>query len=562
MKSAWNNRPWLGMKTIGLATLAAGILLMGQSLSAQQPGTRAVRLSDVDGQVQLSQGNTVLADRAPVNTPLFEGTRITTAEDGRAEVQFEDGSVARLAPNSSMTLTVLRQQGNVNDTAVELDSGLGYFELQGNSASGQMRVQFGSSSVTSSGFTVVRVDLDNLPGELAVFSGNAHLDGSNSMAVDLHGGESVRLSPADAGKYTLSENIEPNSWDAWNSDRDQALTAQQADRTQASNTQPNSDNPAWSDLDANGNWYDVPGQGYVWSPYEAMNGGWDPYGCGSWTWNPAFSYMWASCEPWGYLPYQFGMWNYYPGFGWGWMPGGGMPWWGYGGGGAWSANVGAAPLNYSAPIRPRGGPVRPVGGAPVRSGAYEPHPVISVNRLRENMQGGPIRVRNTPATIAGTTVQPVRPIAPRPMYNGMFGGGSRIAAPAGVNGRTAAGVHYGMYPAAPASGRAGATWNAAPRAYGGPTRSQGNYGGYYGGRPSAPSYGGAPAGRPSGGSYGGGSHGGGGYSGGGGSHGGGGFSGGGGGGFSGGGGGGFSGGGGGGHMGGGGGAPSGGGGHR
>jgi len=110
------------------------------------------------------------------------------------------------------------------------------------------------------------------------FSGNAHLEGGNSLALDLHGGESVNLNGIDQGNYALSEAIEPDSWDAWNSDRDQALTSQEAVRTQATTSAPNSNNPAWSDLDANGNWYNVQGQGYVWSPYEGESAGWDPYG--------------------------------------------------------------------------------------------------------------------------------------------------------------------------------------------------------------------------------------------------------------------------------------------
>jgi hypothetical protein len=72
--------------------------------------------------------------------------------------------------------------------------------------------------------------MDTPPGGLAVFSGNVHLQVANSSAgptvsVDLHGGESITLNAADPSQYNLAESIEPNSWDAWNSDRDQALTS-------------------------------------------------------------------------------------------------------------------------------------------------------------------------------------------------------------------------------------------------------------------------------------------------------------------------------------------------
>jgi hypothetical protein len=83
----------------------------------------------------------------------------------------------------------------------------------------------------------------------------------------------------------------------------------------ANNFVNESPSPAWNDLDANGNWYDVPGQGYIWSPYQASSPGWDPYGCGHFVYTPRYGYIWVSCENWGYLPYSCGMWNYYDSFG-------------------------------------------------------------------------------------------------------------------------------------------------------------------------------------------------------------------------------------------------------
>jgi hypothetical protein len=493
-------KKWFGSVAgaCGLGLAAAALIAVPGSMAQDAgPAARAVRLSNVEGQVQLSQGNTVLAAQALVNTPLFEGTRISTSDDGRAEIQFEDGSIARVSPSSSMTLRELRQQGNSTDTLLGLDSGLGYFELQGDTPTDHIRVQFGGDTVTTSGFSVLRINLDNPPGEVAVFSGNAHLEGGNTIALDLHGGESVKLNEADPGNYALSEAIEPDSWDAWNSDRDQSLTTQEADRTAATNSVPNSNNPAWSDLDSNGNWYNVPGQGYVWSPYEAQNSGWDPYGCGSWVSTPAFGYAWVSCEPWGFMPYASGIWSYYDGFGWGWAPGGGGPWWG---GGGWALNIGNAPFRYHPPDRPRGRPIKPIGGdGPIRAGGrYEPNPVIAVNRLHDTVGGPPIRVRGGPVNFAGNTVQPLRPVASRPNYPAGFTGGSRTEFNrTGSNSGTAGGVRYGYIqsPNAGVYGRQGTQGNGnlAPRPSGGPARAPAYYGGYSG-RPAAPSGGGA---RPS-----------------------------------------------------------------
>jgi len=279
-----NHRQLMGRRlSAGLLGLAA-FVLGAQGLTTPMladdatPAARAVRLSSVDGQVQLSQGKQVVAASAVANTPLFEGTTVTTAEDGRAEIQFEDGSVARLSPNSALTLTSLRGAGASGEAEITLEGGLGYFELQGGGLAGPIKIAFSDSVATASGFSVLRVNLDTPPGELAVFSGNAHLERGTAVTVDLHGGESVVLNGNDVSRYTLNEAIEPDSWDSWNSDRDQVLTSESAAKTGATKDYADSGNPAWNDLDSNGNWYNVPGQGNIWSPYEAGNPGWDPYG--------------------------------------------------------------------------------------------------------------------------------------------------------------------------------------------------------------------------------------------------------------------------------------------
>jgi hypothetical protein len=426
-------RPAAGV--LGLALFLAGT----DALNAQQqpdPNVRAARLSFVEGDVQLSQGNQIIADPALANTPVFEGTEITAKDDGKAELQFDDGSVVRISPNSSLKVAALRQDGGASKAELLLQTGLAYFELQGDTSASGMVVHFGESAVTASGFTVLRISLDNPPGELAVFSGNVHLDRGNTLSLDLRGGESLALNATDPNLYNLAETIEPDSWDAWNADRDQELSSQGAARTAASGSAPNSNNPAWGDLDANGNWYNVPGQGYVWSPAEAASGSWDPYGCGNWVWTPQFGYIWVSCEQWGYLPYSSGYWNYYDAFGWGWTPGYGYPWWVTGG---WGWNIGNRPVRYQPPHRPHGTPVHP--GEPIRHGGfYQPNPVIAVNRIPSSPSVNPAHVVGRPMTVAGNTIEPLKPLSPRPTYNPSAASGFRGSNPGygnpGTGGRT------------------------------------------------------------------------------------------------------------------------------
>lgn len=412
-----------GKWAVGLRWSVAGIVALAgfwpAAGRAQQSGqTHAVRLSSVDGQVQLSMGGQLMTDHAVANVPVFEGTRIVTADDGRAELQFDDGSIARIPPDSSLTLARLGSDGSAQ---LVLDSGMGYFELEGNQG-GAFQVDFDDSVVTADGFTVMRVKLDQPPGELAVFSGNAHLDeASGTVQVAVRGGESVTLNATDPTLYNLAESIDPDSWDAWNFDRDQALSSAAAAPTQATEGMPDSNNPAWGDLNANGAWYNTPDQGYVWSPYEASDAGWDPYGDGYWMDEPNSGYMWVSGEPWGYLPYQCGVWNYYNTFGWGWSPGMCQTWWG----GGWGLNIGYAPTWYRRPVRPgpvHPGPPRPRNPRPLQAGnggqaPLGPRPIISVNRRMPAMSAVlPQRAPGTPVMLGGSYVEPLHPGAVRARY--------------------------------------------------------------------------------------------------------------------------------------------------
>ena len=431
---------------IGLVTVAAICLLSPLTLraatdddlpaDAQPPANaRAVRLSSVEGQVRLAQDGQVIADPAYNNLPVFEGSQITTGEDGRAEIQLEDGSLVRLSPNSAVTFPKMKLEGTSTHTEVVLNGGLAYFELQPSIAEHSLRVNYGPASFVATGFSVVRIQMDKQPGSLAVFSGNVHLERGDALQLDIHGGESLSLSSTDQTRYDLAESIQQDSWDSWNADRDQLLNTQADARTAA--TGPNSNAPGMSDLDANGNWYDVPGSGYVWSPYDAQLQGasFDPYGYGRWVNYPGYGYLWNSGYNWGYAPFQCGLWNYYDNFGWGWAPGGGCnPWWGqgfygagyYGGGGGWGYRLGNYPPGYHPPRRPLPGPIHPRPG---------PHPVTNPGQNPIRVHGGPVKppvgvdhrsaraIDSTltsrpqgPVTIAGQTVEPLHPVAPRQAY--------------------------------------------------------------------------------------------------------------------------------------------------
>lgn len=360
-----------------------------------QSQVRAVRLSSVEGSVQLMSGSEVAFEQAYPNMPLVQGTRIQTGGDGRTEVQFEDGSVVRITPNSALTMTVLaRHTDGTPETRILMESGLAYFELDG--AQGRYGVTVGQHELTPAKSVSFRVSLDANPGEIAVLHGVLHMEGG-SAPLDAKQNSTVRMDRNDASHVEVAEGIGADSWDDWNRDRDKALQQMTAVESGAHAGYGNANDPAWASLDYYGNWYNMPGYGAVWTPAGA-GAGFDPFGNGMWGNYPGWGYTWISGYNWGWWPYHCGAWNYFDSMGWGWMPG--DCGFGYGGWGP-VVPVWNTPRGYVPPARPH--PVNPIGHRP-GSGTK----LIAVNRgSSETWNGAGIKPVARPVNFHGTTVQPV-----------------------------------------------------------------------------------------------------------------------------------------------------------
>ncbi len=160
----------------------------------------------------------------------------------------------------------MRQQDGTAQTEVVLDSGLAYFELQGTSSAGRFLVRFGGNVVTASGFTVLRAPISIILRGRWRFSRAMRIwMGKAGWRWTCTRGESALLNAANPDNYQLAESIEPDSWDAWNSDRDPGVDGGRGAAHGSYEQRSRCEQPAWNDLDASGNWYNVPGQGYVWS---------------------------------------------------------------------------------------------------------------------------------------------------------------------------------------------------------------------------------------------------------------------------------------------------------
>jgi hypothetical protein len=330
------------LRTLATCTaLAAALLVVRASAESK---ARIVRLSAVEGSVQLDRAAGDSFDKAFINLPVIEGAHLKTGKDGRAEVEFEDGSALRLAPDSEVDFIRLALGDNGQKlSTVQLVSGTVYANLHPKSASGnagdkgkksdQFLLNFSHESLSVAEAVHFRVALDaGGTATLAVFKGKLSATGpSGSFEVaekhsatidfardDLSDADFVGHDPAAKDTFVIAKNYEADPADAW--DRQQT---DYHDRYASTGNSASLSSPydyGMSDLNYYGSFSTMDGYGTVWQPF-FIGAGWSPFQDGGWAFYPNAGYMWVSGYPWGWMPYNYGHWVFIPGYGWAWQPG-------------------------------------------------------------------------------------------------------------------------------------------------------------------------------------------------------------------------------------------------
>ena len=281
---------------------------------------RIVRLSSVDGSVEISHG-TGQFEKAIVNLPITEGVKLQTKDDGRAEVEFEDGSTLRLAPASLIHFTQLslRDSGE-KVSAIEITRGTAYVDSIGK-ANNDLTLAFGREKLELTQSARVRIGVDEKGASVAVFKGEVEVD-SPMGTEEARKGQTANFDFSQNDAFMLAKSVQEYPYDSW--DKEQGKYHQQYASKSYNTYSPYA--YGTSDLGYYGGFFSAPGYGTVWQPY-FVDMGWDPFMDGAWAFAPGWGFGWVSAYPWGWIPYHYGSWVFVPGFGWAWQPGGiWMPW--------------------------------------------------------------------------------------------------------------------------------------------------------------------------------------------------------------------------------------------
>lgn len=319
---------------------------------------RIVRLSQVKGAVDIDRHIGRGFEPAIANLPVVEQSKIRTGV-GVAEVEFEDNSSLRLAPDSFVEFPSLeRSASGATISTIHLIKGTAYISLvkpQDKKAPvNQFSLMFGERKLNLDPATHVRLELKGSEAKLAVMDGEVHVEGESGM-VSIPKKKTATFQIFDQNEPTVAKDIETTPYDGW--DHTAASYHSNAAAMSAFNS-PYS--YGLNDMMYYGSFLNGGDCGMMWRPYFA-SAAWDPFANGTWAWYPGAGYSWVSPYPWAWTPYHYGSWSYCPNMGWGWLPGGGG-WYGLDNG-----PVIASVLPQSSgggTLRPHAPPHPPAPGAP------------------------------------------------------------------------------------------------------------------------------------------------------------------------------------------------------
>ena len=296
-----------------IALLLISLVVNGTFCQIARAGSnRFARVGELDGKVEVQVHAPDPWQPALRNMPVIQSSWLRTGQDGRVELELDEGSVLRLAKDSQLELSdYTRLSTGQRITLISLDRGLAYFTGEPEGHDTLMLAVPGAQVMLRRGARL-RLEAGDDASQIAVVEGSARFS-SPTAELELFEGQMARVEPARASRFFLYREIPALDSDRWSEERDKYLA------TSNSGKQAPDLRYGLRDLDEKGNWIDTPDYGTVWKP--KTPNGWVPFREGRWQWYDELGYTWIAADTWGWLPYHYGRWVLENGTGWLWAPG-------------------------------------------------------------------------------------------------------------------------------------------------------------------------------------------------------------------------------------------------
>jgi len=316
----------MSFRTLLSSILAASLGLLfaaAPPASADASHARIIRLSLVQGDVRFARdvhGDPLTSDKAAwegatLNLPIRQGYVLAT-DQGRAEVEFENGAMAFLAENTVLEFYDLSLEDGAKTTRLLLRQGTASFYVNP-SSDDYFSVTGGDFTVEADGRAGFRLDNFDDGSEVRVTKGRVSVLRKKQTSA-LVKGQSLSMRAGDNKSVKIERLPDSDDFDRWVSGREEAVVTATTAAQQYVNSSYYTSGIA--DLYTYGGFYPIGGYGYCWRPY-GVGMGWSPFDSGGWFMDPLYGMGFIGSQPWGWLPYHYGGWIFEPGFGWLWSPG-------------------------------------------------------------------------------------------------------------------------------------------------------------------------------------------------------------------------------------------------
>ena len=293
-----------------LIVLICGLWAGAQPAAADTSHIRIIRLSLVQGDVRVTRDShgDALADSSNVwetaeaNLPIRQGYALAT-NNGRAEVEFENGAMAFLKENTVLEFYDLSLKDGARTTRLVLRQGSAAFYV--NPEDGDyFSVTGGDFTVEAASRSTFRLDnyddgstVETLKGRVTVLH--------KGQTKQIEKGQSLSMKAGDDESMSVGRLAEQDDFDRWVSGRiDSVVTATNSALQYTGSPYYAS---GFADLYTYGSFSSCGAYGYGWRPF-GVGFGWSPFNSGQWLWDPGFGWTWISAQPWGWAPYHYGGW--------------------------------------------------------------------------------------------------------------------------------------------------------------------------------------------------------------------------------------------------------------
>jgi hypothetical protein len=267
-----------------------------------------MRVSLIEGDVQIKTPDAGEWGLASINGPLAEGDQVWTPQGSRAELQLNNWTYIRLDQDSALQILSMGR----DSSQFYLSQGHAYvfYDAPGGSV---IQIDTPDASVRSFSRSIFSIDVADQYSSVAVFKGYVNTE-NRGGSTRINAGQVLSLGQDTNGE--VAPLGPADEWEEWNNNRNQEIQARQDGD---SRYLPAELRAYSADLNDNGRWVSVPEYGYVWTPTVFVGENWSPYKKGRWIWRGG-DYVWVASEPWGWAPYHYGRWAFVASVGWCWVP--------------------------------------------------------------------------------------------------------------------------------------------------------------------------------------------------------------------------------------------------